>query len=433
MRFFHSLYFRLLRVYGLTFLLLVAALIVGFRYSRAMDGPKFFQSNVETYAGYLSADIGVPPRLERATELSRLTGLDIVIRGPGVEWGSSDRAIQEERSARVSDLMDASASRGAVHKFWHKGPHGGWHHSRGGYEFTFMGSGMHESSGVGWMLPLCIAAFALILSLSYRLTRRIFRPIDEMKAAAIAFGEGKWDTRVGVGRHSDELAELAETMNAMAGKIRLQLKSMRELLIAISHELRSPLTRMKVSLEFLSDPKLRSSLTEEIDLLDHMTEALLERERISGRPEHLKISPVDLVELLREVSKPYADRGPGVRLELPDGALTVSVDRARFAMAVRNLIDNAIRHAPSARTPVRVSLTREGMEISDSGPGMPPEVLARLGEPFLRVDPARTGASSLGGFGMGLSLAYTVFQAHGFKIRAASRLGDGTRFVISFG
>ncbi len=427
-----SLYFRLLLVYGLTFLLIAMGLGYAFRTTQTMDVRKLFVSNLELYGNYIARDIGTPPRLDRAKELHEQTGLDIAIHGPGTDWSTNAKEFETANSDQETGWK----------RRWKTRPHR-LQVTQGGYTFSFSNRNWHDPANAPSAFALALALAAFVLILSYLMIRWIFRPLHWIREGALAFGEGQWEHRIPL-KGVSELNDLSVSMNSMAGRIQAQFKSMRDLLVAISHEFRSPLTRMRVALEFVPDPSLRESLSEEILLLDRMTESLLERERLNSRPESLKRESVDLTELTERVARPFRDRAPGLDAQVPTTPVQASVDSARFSIALRNLLENALKHAGNTHkkielrfevAPIQVGSTGNNpnevrISVQDFGGGIPDDVLKRLGEPFFRPEAARTGSRDQGGFGLGLSLTYSIIEAHGGRIEASSREGYGTRFTI---
>jgi signal transduction histidine kinase len=410
---FHSLYVRLLFIYGLTFILIALAVFAGFRLMHQHDIPRVFHDNVQIYADYLIKDIGTPPNIDRAFEIQKKTGLEMAISGPGINWVSSDdfrRRLEDTRRRRFGHhYLQVDQNR---------------------FSFFFSGPSWPTSEERTPGFAVSLGLIAIILLFNHLLIRRVFRPITWMKEGAEAFAEGRWSAKIPV--HSqDELGSLSRTMNSMAEKIFGHFQNMRELLAAISHELRSPLTRMRVALEFVSDDKIRNSLNEEITLLDRMTEAILERERLISKPEILDRSAVDARALLIDLTRPYLNQKPGIKLELPAGPVYRSLDRNRMVIAIRNLVENSLKYSDQDAKPVEVKLFDDGIiEVKDYGPGFSKESLSRLGEPFFKEEKSRTGSRSQGGFGLGLSLAYSIVKAHGGTIEVKSDEGEGSLFRI---
>jgi len=311
--------------------------------------------------------------------------------------------------------------------------------SHGDYTFLISSPGWMTSESSRAALSLAAFLMAVILFGSYWLTRRVFKPIKWMKEGAEAFGAHQWQKRIPVTTR-DELGDLAETMNSMAERISSHLRSINEFVIAISHEFRSPLTRMKVALEFIDDRKLRASLDGDIQVLDKMTDTLLERERLSNRGDVLRRERTDLGQLLAILYTPYANQKPGVVLRVPEAPVFAEVDLPRFSIAIRNLLENALKHGGSADRSVELRVSAQGeikehgagvvIEVQDFGPGIPQDSLNRLGEPFYRADLSRSKDRPVSGFGLGLSLAYSIIHAHGGRIEVQSIEGEGSCFRI---
>lgn len=406
-----SLYFRLLKVYGLTFFLLLLILGGSLKCSQMDETGGMYKKNFNQYAHYLAVEIGHPPKLDVAKKLSKDLALDIAILGPDTQWSTS------------VDLLDRVNQKS--HSIWTWGNEKYLNVKHGEYTFYFSRKYL-VSGNIWWCFSIGLLGMLGILYISYRLTRKIFSPLEEMKESIWAFGEGKWNVRVKES-YVDEFHDLSTTLNTMAGKIERHFINMRDLLLAISHELRSPLTRMKLALEFVSDEKIKNSLNEEINALDRMTEMLLERERLSARPELLDRMPTGLSEFIKNITK-----GMDVGLDLNSKAF-VDIDQTRFSLAIKNIVDNAFKHGKAPVT-LRTYDQVQGpvLEINDKGPGMDQESLGHLGEPFYRNNSARTSSRQTEGYGLGLSLSYSILKAHGLKIEVESNPTNGTTFFITF-
>jgi len=221
----------------------------------------------------------------------------------------------------------------------------------------------------------------------------------------------------------DELGELSERINAMAASLHGMLDAKRALLLAMSHELRSPLTRARLNTELLDDSPERAALLRDLGEMRDLIEALLESERLGDTAQGhraLQAEPTDIAALAREAAEAAQAQGHAVKLQLDDSIGPVQADPTRVRLLLRNLLANARRHAADATTPPVLSLQRlpDGrlaLGLRDHGPGVPPDVLPRLAEAFYRPDAARTRAS--GGVGLGLHLCRLVAQAHGGELQ----------------
>ncbi len=378
MRGFRSLYFKLLAAFGVTFLVLLITLGAGISGGFSETRNSVFQKNLRHYAGLLAQEIGVPPDAGKAAALSAELGVDIRWAAPGEEL--------PPRPGRQ-----------------------GFRATLDGWTFSVLPRVFPLTpnlEGLLWALPGC----ALVLLASWALLRRLLSPLKQMAALASSLGVSDWKARIPV-KGKDELASLAATFNAMADRIEGYWTSQQALLAAVSHELRSPLTRMRVALEFVSEEKIRESLRDDILRLDRMTGILLERERLGQRPDLLVLEPTNFPLWLDEVLVPF-EKG-GLVVERTGPPVTAVFDRSRMGLVVSNLLENILKHAPGSPAAVRWSpgpgLT---LSVEDRGPGLPPEAWPHWGQPFRgNLDPRRAVKDP--GFGLGSSLVKSIVEAHG--------------------
>jgi signal transduction histidine kinase len=270
----------------------------------------------------------------------------------------------------------------------------------------------------------------LLLTLfAFLYIRRLLRPLDDIRAGAQRFGAGDFVQPIAVKRphHPDELGELATTINTMGADIHQMLEAKRTLLLAISHELRSPLTRARLNTELLPEtPELqpsREALLRDLALMRDLVTDLLESERLASPHAALNREPTDIAALVVEVVAGL-DGAPAVTLLLPADLPPMALDRTRLRLLLRNLLDNALRHSEGAPQPPTLQVTRQddgtvSIRVRDFGPGVPPHQLPHLAQPFYRPDAARTREG--GGVGLGLYLCKLVALAHGgtFTVRNA--------------
>jgi signal transduction histidine kinase len=250
-------------------------------------------------------------------------------------------------------------------------------------------------------------------------------PLDDIRTGALRFGAGDFGTPIPVAHslHPEELAELAKTINTMGADIHEMLEAKRSLLLAISHELRSPLTRARLNTELLPEtPDVkpnREALLRDLALMRDLVTDLLESERLTnpGAGEHAALhrESVNLCELVRDEVM-CLPGSPVVTQELAYDMVDLSVDPTRVRLLVRNLLDNALRHSTNIAKPPTISVAPDGsggalIAVRDFGPGVPDEQLPNLGQAFYRPDAARTRED--GGVGLGLYLCKLVAQAHG--------------------
>ena len=249
------------------------------------------------------------------------------------------------------------------------------------------------------------------------LVRRLLRPLEDIHAGTLRYGSGNFSTPIPQHRR-DELGELADHVNAMAASLQRMLEGQRGLLLAISHELRSPLTRARLHAELLAEGSERSALLRDLGQMRDLISDLLESERLAAGAAVLQREPTDLNALVRDlVVAQFADRSAALQLCLADGLPTLALDRARLQLLLRNLLDNALRHGAGTPVDVITAFVDDELRLTvrDHGPGADAAQLQHLGEAFYRPDAART--RSAGGVGLGLYLCRLVAQSHGGRLQ----------------
>ncbi|MCP5280776.1 MAG: HAMP domain-containing histidine kinase [Rhodoferax sp.] len=399
----HSLRLKLIVVFLLLALGLSVIFLGGMQRAIGAGWRLAVQPLVADYVDRLVADIGSPPSVARARALTERLPISVQIQGPVVQWRSHD-----ETDAR-GWMHDDPAWRDDVPRLFDRDTADG-HRIRFG-----MGDLPWERQPrlVGWFTVLMLL---VVVALAYAYLRRLLRPLDDIRGGVQRYGKGEFDRAIAV-RRQDELGDLAQQINTMAHDLQQMLDGKRALLLAISHELRSPLTRARINAELLPESgdalASRNALLRDLAEMRDLINDLLEGERLSGSHVALHREPTDLCALVQGLVQERA-LAEAVTLELPQGLPAIGVDATRVRLAVRNLLDNAVRHGAAATLP-RVSVRRDGqclqVIVRDHGPGVDPAHLAHLGEAFYRTDIARQRVT--GGVGLGLHLARLVAKAHG--------------------
>ncbi|HBS03357.1 MAG TPA: hypothetical protein DEA96_00225, partial [Leptospiraceae bacterium] len=208
-------------------------------------------------------------------------------------------------------------------------------------------------------------------------------------------------------------------------------------LLDVSHEIRTPLTRMKLSLEFIPESRRTEALKEEIRLLDTMLTEVLENERLSSLHGALQPRYQSLEPMLQRCIQRFSVAGIRIEHSLED--VSASYDEARMAIAIQNLLENAVRHTDPQNRSISLDLQRDGdtaiITIQDNGTGIPEKEKDRIFEPFYRKaakpseKPIQESGSSAG-FGLGLSLVHRIVESHGGTIQLESSTDHGSKFTI---
>jgi signal transduction histidine kinase len=267
------------------------------------------------------------------------------------------------------------------------------------------------------------------LLLGYAAVSWLFKPIRAIRTGAEQIGRGNFDHRIESIRH-DELGDLATDINELAADVQDMLDAKRALLLGISHELRTPLSRLRLLIEFVDDGK-QQELKAEVVEMEKIIVSLLEAERLNSRHASLTRSTVRVSDLVAELIDDFFDR-ERARIRVIDRSegRSASIDEARVSLLLKNLVSNALRYSPADSGPVELTFAVDDHElvfrVRDRGPGIAPEQVEHIGEPFYRGDPSRTRDS--GGTGLGLYLATLVARAHGGSLRLVDSAEPGACF-----
>jgi signal transduction histidine kinase len=363
--------------------------------------------------GRVVAAGGAPRPALDAADAARVRAGEAVVRS-GPRW-SAAAPVREPASGAVVGIVQIGAPRRT-----------GW------------------PAGLLWAF-LTVGAILLAVALVTRpLARRISRPLERLAGAVNRFGGGDLATRAPdppEGRRrflrhrvGDEITELTRAFNSMADRIERLVRGQKELLANVSHELRSPLARVRVALPLVprtGDAESRlSDIEADLDELDRLIDDVLTGARLEATGLGREVRPVDARGLLAELAD-RARRDPataGREIEtLVEGTPTVVGDAGLLRRALWNLVTNAARYgAPPIRLTAADADGWVRLSVSDEGPGIAAPDRQRVLDPFARVDRARTPGTGTAGVGLGLTLARQVALAHGGAIEiTAARVDDG--------
>ncbi len=261
---------------------------------------------------------------------------------------------------------------------------------------------------------------------AYPIVRQLTRRLEEVRLGMERWGAGALDSRITV-RGKDEVALVADTFNKAADRIEHLVRSQKSLLANASHELRSPLARLRMAIEIYSDTgadKVKSEIVNNLSELDELVEEILLSSRLDGAQAqaHALDQSIDLLALTAEEASLHD-------LEVSGQTAQVTGNAKLLRRLVRNLIQNALRHG--AR-PVEISMEQSGNDtirliVRDQGKGLPPEERERVFEAFYR--PAGRSEAA-GGWGLGLSLVRQIAQAHGGTVGYRDASGGGAEFFV---
>jgi signal transduction histidine kinase len=277
-----------------------------------------------------------------------------------------------------------------------------------------------------------LIVFDLLVALAgamgaYPVVRRLTRRLERLQASVDALGTGQLSTRVAV-EGNDEIASLANSFNRSAARIQALMAAQKTLLSNASHELRSPLTRIRMAIELMQDqaaqPEVRDELTRSIAELDQLIDEILLASRLDAAPDALP-SPthVDLTALV-------AEECATVDAQLEAQAVSMRGDPTLLRRMTRNLLENARRYGEGTPITVRLGINSDQaieLDVLDNGPGIPDSERENIFAPFYRLPGA---SEQSGGVGLGLSLVRQIATAHGGGVHYVSPRQGGSCFRV---
>ncbi|MFK8015182.1 MAG: ATP-binding protein [Gammaproteobacteria bacterium] len=433
-----SLWFRLLAIFVLLATLFIygVTLALGYIY-RADNLRELVSAHLALHVDYVLNDIGDPPRIDRAEAIVDRVPVDIRLSGPGIDWTSDQRfptladlkfgesEFLGADSALLSRLDDVEFARTSNQGFLKL--------TRNDYAIIVSTPKMGSTQRVFDVRLVITVVGLLSLTLGYLGVRWLFRPIAAIRAGAARIGRGDFSHRIDRIRQ-DELGDLAADVNAMASDVQAMLDAKRALLIGISHELRSPLSRLLLGSEFVADDTQRENLRQEVAQMEAIIDALLVAETLNSRHAAINCEEIDVNDLLSDlVDQYFAAAKAQIDLTEVASPLLASVDPGRVLLLMKNLIGNALRYGGGDRARVVVRGHRDGdslvLSVRDYGPGLTEVQKQHFGEAFFRNEPARDRES--GGTGLGLYLSKMICEAHGGTLSFDAQISDGACLIAT--
>ena len=361
-------------------------------------------SHAETVLGEILAREGVA--FTHAVVIERPVAMD----DPAQRWMAAHRnRVPMRMHGGAHDLLVAGIRQ----------PDGSWLHAR-----VLVPSG--ERRVLSTMLLQALFTYALLVGAIALVVRRITRPLATLTGRMERFAGTRDNDPPLTLEGPDDVRRLIAAHNALEARIAALLDEKDVMLGAIGHDLKTPLAALRVRIESVEDDAERGKMAATIEDIVRSLDDILSLARV-GRPSD-PLEPTELGALAAAVVEEYEDRGKPVTIA--DSPRIVLPARATWLRRLlRNLIDNALRYGERAR----VSLVREGgfavLRIEDDGPGIPEAEIARMLEPFTRMEASRNSAT--GGAGLGLTLARAVAEQHGGVLRLANRPGGGLIASVS--
>lgn len=480
---FNSVFSKLLIILIVTGILINISVLLFFKFGFSDKYRKPFRKNIYEHIHYLVEDIGQPADPEMAKYVSLKTGFDVFYKRKNVTWQTGTDSLtfeqlrskideknirnyrfkkhfmteDDERSkvekrkqhlidylkSRISEATDDNKKDNLNKKlsqlkqrpviklgFYNRRLMVLYESDNGNFIF-YKSKTFYGNTTLAFMT--LVTGLTLILLTAWYLIRKILKPIKELSGGIEQVSRGDLSFRVSQ-NGKDELAKLSGGFNKMTEQIQKMLHVKEELLIDISHELRSPITRSKVAMEFLPESDAKKSIYDDLLEIEIMINELLENARLNtdyGRPVKEQIRIKNMLQTIVESDPRYLKKTRIVNI--PD-TISLMIDPEQIRTVIRNILENAIKYSKNDNSDVEITYRYakefDIIEIKDSGRGIPEAELPYIFEPFYRVDKSRS--KKTGGYGLGLSLCKNIMEAHGGKIEALSINMDGTTIRLYF-
>jgi signal transduction histidine kinase len=275
-----------------------------------------------------------------------------------------------------------------------------------------------------WLASLAVSAF-VTLGIVALMVGRITRPMRALAAAAEHVGRGEMVPALPV-RGPSEIRKTVEAFNAMGERLSRFVRDRTRMIAAISHDLRTPITSLRLRTEFVEDETLKRDMVRTLDEMQAMTDAALAFAREDESVEETRNT--DLAALIEGIVDDQAALGQDVAYAGPE-RLTWRCRPMSMKRAIANLVENAVRYGGKARVRLSESGAEARVIVEDDGPGIPEDKLKDVFEPFVRLETSRS--RDTGGVGLGLAIARSIVRAHGGELTLENRSEGGLRATVT--
>ncbi len=480
---FNSVFSKLLIILIITGVFINISVLLFFKFGFSDIYRKPFRQNINEHIHYLMEDLGSPPDREQAKYVTLKSGFDVFYKSGNETWTTADGDLSfeqirkkfderrlkkhhfgkhfsddkddllekkgrkknlisylETRLTKVSDEKDRKVLKQRLSRLKKRpGIKLGLVDRRlmvlyetENESIIFYKSKVFSDKATVAFVTL-LTGLTFIVLISWFMIRKTLKPIKELSSGVEHVSQGDLSFQVSQ-NGNDELGRLSGAFNEMTQQIKKMLHAKEELLIDISHELRSPVTRVKVAMEFLPESEVRKSINDDILEIETMINEILESARLTtehGRPEKEKTVIRKLLHDIIESDKGYRQN---TNIVMIPETISLMIDPEQIKTVIRNVLDNAIKYSDNEDSSIEIRYRQKKkygiIEIKDNGRGIPEDELPYIFEPFYRVDKSRS--KKTGGYGLGLNLCRNIMEAHGGKAEASSINMQGTSIFLYF-
>ncbi|MDH5720673.1 MAG: HAMP domain-containing histidine kinase [Spirochaetia bacterium] len=422
----NSLFSKLLIIALIMGLLINITAIIHFWTFANRETRHIAHKNMRNYLEFIIKDLGEPPNQTKAKEIAEEYKLKIRYKSSSFEWST------HEDMPSPKDIKENAHYKGRSFGHYNKHMYYSIEKENGSFLFMldFEKPPPHEKR---WMMSL-IVVLSFILLTGYFLVKKVLMPVTWLSQGVKKISKGDFYVQIPENR-KDELGALIRSFNEMAKEIKRMITLRERLLTDVSHEMRTPLTRLKLSLEMMKPNSRQKSLREDVRELEMMLTEILETERLNSKYYMNKIRIFDLELLLRNISKYIKDIYPKVKYEfINKGVKKIKGNEELLKRAFSNILENAFKYASqNINSKVIVNLENKTdsiqLSISDNGPGISKKEIINIFEPFYRTDKSR--ARETGGYGLGLSIVKKILDLHNANISVKSSIKKGSVVVVN--
>ena len=284
------------------------------------------------------------------------------------------------------------------------------------------------------LVGLVVITILVVLIVNVVSIRYLTLPFSVFKRVVKNVDDGNLSYRVPLEKTYGEFRDLANSFNGMLQRLDHVNAARRHMLLAIPHEVRTPLARLKVRKELVADQELRREISRDINSLEEILDTILQTERLQSREGTIKREEIDVEAFFCEIVDDFREHYDKLTLVLDTAADTFHADGFSVGLLLKNLISNAIRYGRDR--PITVTVTQAAtapdtliLSVADEGIGIPESQIPYMTEPFWRLDESRQRKS--GGYGLGLYLCDTITKSHDGKLTIQSKVDQGTTVTVT--
>jgi signal transduction histidine kinase len=419
-----TIFLKLIIIFVVSLIVLDIAVLFAWRIGSDTKPRKLFPLYLRKIEQLTVEQIGSPPDTIKAKKICEELDWNIRYQSHDLNWATTPGVPALEDLSKSPEFKEHFPNEDQFQMPFNERPYSVIKDSKG--VFIIEPINPREFFSLERALFSVLIVISIIIVVLYFVLRLMFKPLKTLSTAVETIAGGDYDVNLPVNR-KDELGELADSINYMSSRIKESIKAKEHLLLDVSHELRSPLTRIKLGLEVGSN---KEKINEDIKEMEHMISGLLESYRAGSEFDNLNFEKTDIVNLLKNVIREY-NSDERLWLDLPEkGAPVINIDSGKIRTVFRNLIDNALKYS-NDKVEIKLADKKDNVEISfvDKGIGISDEDIKYVFEQFYRADPSRSRKT--GGFGLGLSISKKIIDAHGGKISVESKLNEGTKIIIN--